>query len=106
MAGFHEPNLENLRRARQLEGLTIIDMADILGWSYSKYYEKEQGRAAIRASEAKKLADLFYTDIDTLLFSRKFVDMYEIKNSGFEYYHPEDGEAEQLELPDIDLSDL
>ena len=83
-AEYPEPNVENLKCARLLEGMSRKEVAGCMGWTYGRYYHKETGQAAIRISEARQLADIFYTDVDTLFYTRHFQELWQKKQNGEE----------------------
>lgn len=67
-----KPRLNNLKKLRRKEDITLKEMGEIIGKHTSTYHKKECGHAPFTLQEARKLARHFDTSIDALFYSRYY----------------------------------
>lgn len=55
-----------LKQLRQLKGLTVRDMGNLMGMSFQKYQHKESGNTRFILGDINKLCEIFETDRTTI----------------------------------------
>ncbi len=64
-------NRQNLKTLREEKGLTVGDMADLLGISVWHYYKIEQGSRNPNFLLAKLIADMLGASLESLFFEQE-----------------------------------
>ena len=67
-----QPNLQNLKKAREKKGYSIKDMAERCNVTSPTYRSWEKGKTTIPLDKAKIIADMFDTTISKLFYTRVF----------------------------------
>jgi len=70
----------NLKMLREKNGLTVKEIADLLGISESFYYKIESGIRNPTINLARDISNLFGKNINYIFFNEILDDSYEIKN--------------------------